>query len=353
MKLSHLAVACTLSLLGLRASEAQIDFVAVAQPASQVCAGLSELLGAEQRIDTDLVSSLANQPCHLALVAASPEQSAQALGHALGAWWVPLAAAGERRYTRAVGLPPTGRVQVRAFPSRLSRNPGLEDTVRALMLPWLGGERGLALHAPLGRWNATLDAGGHSELLALIGRIERPKPGIPALIPHPNSIAGDEQLSTTVKAASWSDLVRRMAAASGHSIALAPKLTAQRLAKPITVHPAPLDEIPLQLTAQGIPSAWIAGVLCCGGQAQEALHPALRRQWATIPVGHLAADPVALTALVARLQHEAAPAWWSQPGAGMVILEDQGLLVVAADQAALAAVMNRLRHIDHNGGMQP
>lgn len=345
------ALCCALlGVLALAGDEARIDLSADGRAASALCATVSELLEAEQALDDTLLAALAGRELYCALRAADGDAAAQTLAHALDCWWVPLPRPGERRYTRAATLPPSGPLRARSYPSRLRHRPVLEDRVRTVMAPWLDGRRGLALHSPIGRWSATLDPTGHAELKALITRLERPEPGIPALIPHPDAIAPDARLERAVAFASWSELIRALPPAIDASVAISHALSAEPLDHRVVLHPATLDELPLQLTAQGIPSAWVGSVLCLGGAGDDRLHPALRRQWATIPVGHLVADPVGLTALIADLRRHAAPDWWQQPGAGLLAVEDALMLLVAADQRALAAVMNRLRQIDRDGG---
>lgn len=329
---------------------ARIDLRGEAIEASVVAASISELLGHRQLLADDLLDTGAGKrSLHLTLVAADAEAAAQAVAHALQTWWAPLPGGGAR-YSGAVVLPVMGPVTVRTYPSRLRGRPRLEQQVRELMAPWLDGERGLVLHPPLGRWTATLDAAGHRELERLLVRIERPQIRIPPLIPHRAQPAAHLHLQQRLEAPDAPDLAAQLASRLGRSVALA---TGELPSGPFVLHPAPLLELPLQLEAQGLPAAWVAGVLCLGGRPEDRLHPALRRHWATVPVQHLAPDPLALGALVARLQQDAAPRWWRLPGAGILPLEDNGMLLMAADHSALGAVMHHLERVDRDGGIDP
>jgi hypothetical protein len=82
------------------------------------------------------------------------------------------------------------------------------------------------------------------------------------------------------------------------------------------------------------------GVLCADtDQPADRLHPARRRILTVLPVAHLApAD--ALPELLARIEHEVAPDWWSQPGAGLVPLPATGGLLAAVDAVALRELLD-------------
>lgn len=350
--MSAARVAAALLVLAAAATAAdqvtRVDLAATGLEASVAAASISELLGHPMQLADDLLADgRGGRALDLVLVAADTESTAQALAHALGCWWAPVIGGGAR-FSRARTLPPLGPLRVATYTSRLRGAPQLEEQVRTLMAPWLDGERGLVLHPRLGRWSATLDPSGQAELERVLTRIERPRPAVPALIPHPAQPPVHARLSRAIEAPDATALVPALAAAMGRSVALAADAQA---AGPYSLHPAPLHELPLQLTAQGLPADWIGGVLCLGGAADERLHPGLRRRLAIIPVRHLAADAIAITALATRLQQDAAPGWWSQPGSGILPLEDAGMLLVAADDEALAAIMHQLERIDRAGGM--
>jgi hypothetical protein len=347
-----LLLSALLCATALAAGESRIDLDPGQRDSGAVLGALSALTGERHELAIDLlVAGLGDARPLLRLSQATPAGARQALAHALDAWWLGDADGGVT-YLRARRLP-HGRLGVRSLTSVVRGRPGVERIVSELLDPWLGGDAGISLTSEDGVWSATLDDEGHARLVEAIDLIERSTPRASALVGDPDLPDPRRLLAAPLRAASWTELVDRLAPAGGISVSVAPALAARAFpAGGVALAPIALGGLPRALVAAGVPAAgWCHGVLCLAatpddGERLEREHPARRRRLALIPVPHLVRDQGDGERLAGRLRATVCPWWWSEPGAGLRHLDGASALLIAADPPVLHRVLEALALLD-------
>jgi len=322
----------------------RIDLRADGQRASTLLAALSELSGRGFAFDHALLEGeLPSRRLVLQLRAATPEQAAQAVAHALRCRWT-AAADGRILFSRGDDLPGRGDLHVRSYTFAHPHADRMHALVRRCMAPWLHGDAGLVYHPPMRRWIATLDDSGHRRLAELLSAIERPEPRIPPVLAEPTS---DAELPRATVCADWPSLIDTLSRDLELSVSIDAETTAQTLAAPIALPAGARKVQRAALREQGIVAEQIDGVLCCGGTPAPTQHPAQRSRLVLLPVAHLG-DRLAVEACLARMRRDCAPGWWEQSGAAYQLLPDAGLLLMHADHRAQRAVLRRVAELEEH-----
>ena len=335
--------------LGAATSGARISVSITDMPAGTALATLSEL--GDNQFQPDAASlgpgEMARQ-LSIELVQASPEQTATALAHALGAWWLPESG---RSFilTRSPAVPNPGTLSTKAYSSKFIKQPEIEATVQAALAPWLGGKRGLAYHAESGRWYATLDESGHERLRQVLTLLERPNASVPPGIPNAADPLPTERLDQSVEATSWPELLEKLAHASGRSVSISATLAAQPLGAPIHLAPQALTTLPIALQQADVQARWLAGVLCLDDKAISAAeHPALDWYPALIPLGHLG-DNLTNQTLTVRLESRIDAQVWQRPGTSITYLAEYGMLFASGRNQTIQTLVNHIDALDRSG----
>jgi hypothetical protein len=326
-----------------------ITYAATDQEATVVLAALSELSGVHQELEVELlVSGLGNDKPVFHLEDAAPAGQRQALAHALGCWWEEKPDHG-MLFTRQPHLS-QGRLEVRNFPSALRGNPSLEGLARQLMVPWLGGDAGLSLHAEDGAWTATLDSSGHAHLLEVLDLLERAQPRCLQIFTDPD-LPDLDLPSPAVHATTWHSLAEQLGRAAHLSVSIGfGLLTVPPPAGGISIPATRLGDLPRRLSVVGIEAGFLHGVLCLDDRMiEEREHPGQCRRLALLPIPHLATTPIEGECIATALRRHVRPERWQLPGAGIHYLEPSHALLVAADPATQAAVLEALDLIDRLG----
>jgi hypothetical protein len=324
------------------------------QDVSLLLATLGALSGESYEPELDLLASgVSTTRASLVLADAGTASCRQALAFALDCWWAD-GPAGQITLLTGRHLP-QGPLQVQSLGSTLRRQSEVLPLVERLMVPWLGGDAGISLLPSDGLWTATLDGEGQRRLLELLTLLERPAPQVSSHVP--DAAQPDPRRFTTapLRATSWVALMEGIGRVSGISLSLSPLLRLRVFpAGGIELERQPLGSLVQALQAHGVTATWCRGVLCLGeaGRAPELVereHPGQRRRLAVIPIGHLVSGPFDGELVATALRTRVAPAWWTQPGAGLVHIERFRALLVAADPATQQAVLAALGAIDRLG----
>jgi len=305
---------------------------------------LHHLSGGDYRLDHDLVGS--DHPVHLRLVDADEAAIRQAFACATGSWWLPDP---HPLFTRADRLPGRGNLESGVYSTRLRDRRDLVPVVRGLVDPWLGAEHaGLDYLPANGTWAVTTDSAGQAQVAAILGLLEHGQPQVPGLLPPAPAIP-DARWAEPVVGEGWPALLLDLGRKAGISIAVAPALVRDDDGMARSLRAAHLPAAVDELGEAGVAMSFHEGVLCCGPECPgPGLHPARRRLLAMVPVQHLAADDETGSLLAEVLRREAAPRWWDQPGAGLVWVDHHRALLIAADGAAMRAVLARIDHYDQH-----
>jgi hypothetical protein len=271
--------------------------------------------------------------------------AAQALAHAVGAWWS--VDANDRLHLDLQPRLTPGHQSAGALTSTLVGRLEAERIARRLMDPWLGGSGGLVLDPGTGVWTAVLDDEAQVMLTGLLGLLGSGEARAPHLLPDPSD-PGPTRPVATLRATTLGAWAVDLAAASGLAVALGPDCD--------PAAPAPawnastLGEIRQRLAAEGLASAVLHGCLCLSrSRPQDRLHPAQRRLLAQIPVGHLGRTPAEFDNLAARLTSQVQADTWILPGWAVVPVPWTRSLIIAADAPTIHAVMAAIEAIDAAG----
>ena len=276
----------------------------------------------------------------------TPGALRQAVAFALECWWTD---DGDElvRLTRLPTLP-MGSLKVRVLPSQVG-HPEAEPLVRTLMLPWLSGLAGLALHPGDGTWAATLDDAGHHQLLTFLTLLERPQAQIPALIPAADQADLRLPLVAPPQGDTWPALAEDLLRRTGQGLAI--RDPAHLPPPRLTGHPTTLGELPGAFA--GVRAAWIHGVLCIQANTipEDAAHPGSTRRFACLPIAHLLAEAPGITAdaLADAVRLRTGPARWARPGCALVAADSGRMLLAAGEIPLLHAVLDALGRIDGVG----
>lgn len=269
--------------------------------------------------------------------------AAQALAHALGAWW-----SVDRDDRLRLGLQPRlspGRQTTRSLTSTLIGRLEAERIALRVMDPWLGGDGGLVLDPGTGVWTAALDDDAHLALISLLGLLGSGEARAPHLLPEPTDPGPAHPLTAVPTATTLGAWIVGLSAASGLAVALGPDCDAATPAPTWTA--TTLGEARQRLASSGILSTVFHGCLCLSRQPpQDRWHPALRRSLAQIPVGQLCQTPAELERLAARLIERVEPEAWARPGWAVLPVPWTRCLLVAADAATIHAVMAEIEAVD-------
>jgi hypothetical protein len=338
------------------AAETRVTFTAGGRDASAALAGLSELAGQPFELGVDqLLAGQTSRRVTLALVDAPPAAARQACAHALRCWWAERPG-GDGRGTLLTALPhlPQGVLQVRSRASGLRGDAAIEEVVRRLLEPWLDGGAGLGLEPSDGTWAATLDGSGHARLAEILAALEQPAPRIAPWLPDSDG-PDPEQALTGVRGNGWADYAPALAVALGCSVSCDPALAARPLPEGLSPLPdTSAGALPARFAAAGVAARYVHGVLCLGGDAADEVlaereHPAQRRRLALIPIEQLAATRLDGEFIISGLRAHVVPAWWTQPGAGLLYLERARTLLIAGDALVQERVLAALARLDRLG----
>ncbi len=304
---------------------------------------------------------VAATPVTMDLRRADTDAIRQAFAHAAGRWWAPAADDPQTAVLTGAMTPPRGRLRVDTHTSGLTGaansagiNP-LEDTVRALMAPWLAAEAGganvpsLTYEPDSGTWTATLDEDGQSRLVGLLSDLQRLRARVPPLLADSREGAAAQVWRDgnplRLPAGGWSAWCRTLADALDGSVALAAGvgIGADAPAVELPLDPGGLAE---RLAAVHLRIAEIHGVWCVGHEPpMDDLHPALRRRIAILPIPHLVTEAVSGARIAAALARRVP----DLPGWGVHVLPDGRTLLVAADTASIHGVLDLLDRLDRAG----
>lgn len=267
--------------------------------------------------------------------------AAQALAHALGAWWS-IGSDDRLRLGQQPRLIP-GRQTTRSLTSALIGQLTAERMALRLMDPWLGGNGGLVLAPHSGAWTATLDDDGHLALVDLLGLLGSGEARAPHLLPEPTDPTSTcNQIPPALTLGAW---IAGLSTATNLAVALAPDLDPGAPAP--TWSATTLGDVRQNLTADGISNGIFHGCLCLArSQPQDRLHPAQRRILAQVSVHHLGRTPADLDRVAARVCQQIQPAVWKQPGWAVMPVPWTQCLLIAADAPTIHAVLAELEALD-------
>lgn len=372
--LLRLAVPALLASLALLASATAahaaelLTWSAERQPLNRALTTLAQLTGDAPALAYDTaIGAASTAPVTLSLRAADPATVRQALAHAAGLWWATDVTGGT--VLTGDARPPRGPLHARTHSSGLRNQPALEPLVRALTGPWLGLSPGTSARATpdvsadaatldylpdTGLWQATLDDQGQAQLIQVLGLLQQPLPGVPPLLPDPQTPEPSRRLVGAVRVMPWGDWCAALAEATGNSVSLAPE---------VSTRPAPaiaaltIADLPTALASAGLRGVCLHGVWCISAVSvpDEREHPAQRRRLGVVPLPHLAADDAAGRKLAAALRERVIPSAWTQPGWSMSWLTTiPGLpaahgLLIAGDAPAIHAVLDACDVLDRLG----
>lgn len=318
-----------------------LDLDCAGMRADRLLGVIAELGGGRIALDSDLLDA----GVHAHAVAgclhdADLDTTAQALACALDCSWLALPD-GSRTLTRAATLPHHGTLSARVVDTRFRYQDRLAAGVRQLLAAHLREPAGLDYQPDLGRFSAVLDDNGHRRLRLVLSMLESAAADLPPVLPHPGDpLPGQVLLRQVECGPPWDAAVRNLAQQLARTVVLGTE--AWRPQQPIVLPVGtPLTELPRLLSARGLPAQWAAGVLVLGDDmARDRRHPGQRALLGVIPGPQRDATEAALACAWVRtgIQRE----WWEQPGAGLLPIPDQPLLLASADAATLAAVHDAL-----------
>ncbi len=339
------ALPCLMILLAAPATAATVSLHSDGDAATVVMGMAEDLLGQDISLAQELLADHAHSPLHLVLHQARGDMVAQALAHALGMWYVP--DDGGYRFTRAPVLPAVGPIDVRTIPTRVSDARAIHDIIGELLAPWMGEHCGFAFHPFQGRWAATLDSAGHARFRQLITVLEKPEAHIPIITRPaiPSATIGQD-----ISARTWFELAEQLVDATACSVSIAPDRGQHIFDPPLSLAAdRPLADLPLILAGHGVHGRWHGQLLLLDDLQQRfdsGRHPALRRLLAVIPVAQFTNHTDA-AALLNDLRRHLPEQTWQRPGYGLYHLANAESILIAADRASIAAILERLEH--HEG----
>ena len=344
----------------------RINYQAADQEVADLFAGLGAFSSEHFQPDVDLlVSGIGATRARFSLIQASSAACRQALAFSLDCWWA-------YESDGIIALltsdnPPQGVVSVRTCTSTLRRQPAIPPLVDRLIAPWLDGKiggkirgkedgkTGLSYLPEDATWAATLDDNGHQRLFELLRVCERLSARATTRIPDVDLPDLRRLILTEIAVHNWGALVEELAQSMQASVAIAPLLQLQKFPLGgVRIRQQKLDQIISTLREYGIVSRWSHGVLCLSENDRQPArfdreHPAQRRQLACIPIGHLLSQALDGEVLATMIRRYVTPSSWDLPGAGLELLDQNRVLLVAGDIDAQHAVLDAINTIDRLG----
>ena len=332
----------------------RVSYQAADQEVADLLAGLGTFNNEHYQPDIDmLISGIGATRARFSLINASSTACRQALAFSLDCWW-----AHESPGTIALltsNNPPQGVLSVRTCTSTLRRQSTIPPLVDRLIAPWLSGKAGLSCLPEDATWAATLDANGHQRLFELLRVCERLSARATTRIADVDMPDLRRLTSREMTVHNWGALVEELAQSMQASIAIAPLLQLQKFPLGgVRVRQQTLGQIITTLREYGIVSRWSHGVLCLSENDRQPArfdreHPAQRRQLACIPIAHVLSNALEGEVLTTMIRRYVSPSSWDLPGAGLELLDQNRVLLVAGDIDAQHAVLEAINAIDRLG----
>jgi hypothetical protein len=237
----------------------------------------------------------------------------------------------------------------------LRRQSAIPPLVDRLIAPWLSGKAGLSCLPEDATWAATLDANGHQRLFELLRVCERLSARATTRIADVDMPDLRRLIATEFTVHAWGTLVEELAKSMQASVAIAPLLQLQKFPPGgVRVRQQTLGQVIATLREYGIVSRWSHGVLCLSENDRQPArfdreHPAQRRQLACIPIAHVLSNALEGEVLTTMIRRYVSPSSWDLPGAGLELLDQNRVLLVAGDIDAQHAVLEAINAIDRLG----
>ena len=200
-----------------------------------------------------------------------------------------------------------------------------------------------------------MDDNGHQRLFELLRVCERLSARATTRVADVDMPDFRRMISTEFSAHTWGTLVEELAKSMNASVAAAPLLHLQKFPPGgVRMRQQMLGHVIATLRDYGILSRWSHGVLCLSENARpparfDREHPAQRRQLACIPIAHLLSNALDGEVLATMIRRDVSPSSWTLPGAGLELLDQNRVLLVAGDIDAQHAVLEAINAIDRLG----